>query len=221
MYCISNLDPTSLQCDCDCEGGVDSARCFCVCPSVLSLSPSPLSICVLWAANVVENGLVFPPVSCYQPVFMSDCVLLPTRHPHHTLPLNLCRWSNCQGSSEHRWGLSWEGRVRIHHQSLALGRRTNGYPANSLPEKIAGEVSSRRACWGFSLSFSFFVSLGLSPFYHTVSIQCSCDSQNTSSDFGEMCGLQLQKYPSDYLLSECHSLMSVNFQVYTDKKKHL
>lgn len=28
------------------------------------------------AANLVENGVVFPPVSCCQPVFMSDCVVL-------------------------------------------------------------------------------------------------------------------------------------------------
>ena len=31
---------------------------------------------MLWAADLVENGVVFPPVSCCQPVFMSDSVVL-------------------------------------------------------------------------------------------------------------------------------------------------
>lgn len=103
-----------------------------VCASVLSLSPSPLSICVLWAANLVENGVVFPPVSCCQPGFMSHCVVLDFGFPP---PLNLCRWSNCPGCSERigREGLRMEGRWGsggmggIYHQCLALGLRTRGY----------------------------------------------------------------------------------------------
>lgn len=57
-----------------------------VCP--LPFSPCPLSICVLRAADLGENGVVFPPVSCRCPVFMSDCIVLrvvfPSPHPHHS-----------------------------------------------------------------------------------------------------------------------------------------
>lgn len=96
-----------------------------VCP--LPLSPSPLSICVLCAANVVENGVVFPPVSCCQPVFMSDCVVLDF--------VSLCPTTSVTGPTARgaqKVYKGWAGRSSggvggIHHQPLALGLRTRGY----------------------------------------------------------------------------------------------
>lgn len=103
-----------------------------VCLSVLSLPPSPLSICVLWAADLGENGVVFPPVCCCHPVCMSDCVIL---RFVSLLPLNLCCSSSCQGCSQRGWGLKrgafiicrwpWDsGPEAISYQRLGLRTRT-------------------------------------------------------------------------------------------------
>lgn len=160
---------------------------MCVCPSVLSLSPSPLSICVLWAANLVENGVVFPPVSSCQPVFMSDCVVLDFFFNFSVSlpPSNLCHRSNCQGCSERIWRLRREVGVVVvvfwggGHPSSAAGPGTQDQrlSANSLTEKIPGEASSsnsssssgaRGVSLSLSLPSSVYLPLSLSHCLHTV-----------------------------------------------------
>ena len=79
---------------------------------------------MLWAANLGENGVVFPAVSCRQPVFMSDCVL----DFVSLLPSTSVTGPTARGVQSIYGG--FEGRVMgwgIHHQPLALGLRTRGY----------------------------------------------------------------------------------------------
>lgn len=142
------------------------------------------------------------------------CVVLDFCSSHPIIPLKLL--SKCQGSSEHRWELRREG-VDIHHQPLALGSRTRGYPADGLHEKIAGEVSSSsRACGSLAL-FTFFVCVGLflSHCLHTVFMWQLAHI----IWFGRKCGRQLKKHHSDYFHSKCHLLLSVLFKIDTDEGK--